>query len=193
MTITGPWPVELEDLCSRLRYHQGWSARIEDGTHDDGLVTGPRLVIYVHSVDAYHPEKRRSTSFHFPIPACTFNRASWARWLRDRLNDVHAHENGEALGFAYERPDSDGNTVEVIERPFAPLHGDGEDPHRPYEAGIPYSALREPQGYLKRSGGSKLHNGERYVGEWWDGEAVHDDDAHDAHDKDCIPVQKVDR
>jgi hypothetical protein len=191
MIITGPWPGELEDLCSRLRYYRGWAAEIRDRKdHDDGLTTGPRLIISVESVDAYHPDEPRSTEFHFPIPACTFNRASWQRWLRDRLDDVHHHENGEALGFVYERTDTQGNPVTVIERPFAPLHADGEDPHRLYEVGIPYEALREAQGYLQRRGFKPLHNGHRYPGFWWDGEVVHTDDEHDQHDRSCVPVQK---
>jgi hypothetical protein len=190
MITTAPWPEELEDLCKRARFRD-WSFRIEvSNSHDDGKVSGPRLVIYVPSTDGYHPEEKRTTSFHFPIPAATYGRSSWQRWLYEQVQNVYLHENGEHLHFVYERPDAEGNLVEVAERPFAPLHGDGWNPHTFYEVGIPYSEARVPQGYMHKYYPEKLYKG-RYPGYWWDGETIHSDEEHDAHDQPCVPVQKL--
>lgn len=189
MMTTAPWPHELEDLCERARFRDWYFRLVTSDNHDDGKVTGTRLVIYVPSSDGYHPERKRTTSFHFPIPACTFGRASWARWLYEQIQNVYLHENGEHLHFVYERTDTEGNTVKVAERPFAPLHGDGWNPHCFYEVGIPYSEARVPQGYMLQDHPGELYQGRRYPGYWWDGETVHDDQAHDQHDKPCTPVQ----
>lgn len=181
MESTAPWPVELEDLVSRARAYQGWTFRLENGTFDDGQVTQLRLIITIRHVDSYHPEHGRTTEFHYPVPAVTFDRASWQRWIRDRVSDVHIHEDGEALAFIYRRPIIDGEQVEVLERPFAPFHGPGRDPNRNVEIGVDPMEAR-----VSQSGG-------RYPGYWWDGRVVHDDDVHDqaiAHR--CIPVQLLD-
>jgi hypothetical protein len=177
MMATAPWPHDLEDLCKRARCWNWKFSLSTNDSHDGGLVTGTRLVIHTYGEDAYHPGRPRPVQFHFPIPACTFDRASWTRWLLDRIKDVQAHETGEALHFVYQRENTDGEMVEVAERPFAPLHGPGRDPHRFYEAGIPYSEVRVTQ------------SGERYPGYWWDGGTVHSDAEHSACEIPCVPVQ----
>lgn len=180
MTSSAPWPYELDDLVSRARAYPGWRFRLEDGTFDDGQVSQLRLIITVRHYDSYHPERRRTTDFHYPVPAVTFDRASWQRWIRDRMGDVHVHEDGEALAFLYQRFDRDNEDVEVLERPFQPFHGPGRDPNRNIEVGVDPMEAR-----ITQSGG-------RYPGYWWDGHHVHDDAEHDlcyGNGRGCKPVQ----
>lgn len=187
MVSEAPWPTELEDLVLRIRCSYGWTFRLEYGTFDDDQVSQLRLIITVHHHDSYHPENRRATQFHYPVPAVMFDRASWQRWIRDRMADLHVHEDGEALAFAYQRPlsiaDGDGGDVEVLERPFAPFHGPGRDPNRNVEVGVDPMEARVSQW------------GGRYPGYWWDGHLVHDDAEHDREltfgNPTCIPVQLV--
>jgi hypothetical protein len=181
MTMTAPWPEELEDLVGRARAFTGWSFHLEDGAHDDGQVTGLRLLIVVRHYDSYHPERRRSTGFVYPVPAAVYDRASWQRWLFDRCMDLWRHETGEALAFAYRRERHGGGQVEVLERPFAPFHGPGRDPNRNVEVGVDPMEAR-----VRQDGG-------RYPGWWWDGTAVHDDATHDERcgSPRCTPVQLV--
>lgn len=184
MLMSAPWPADLDDLVGRARCHDGWSFHLADGEWDDGFVTGLRLIITVRSVDAYHPDRPRGTSFLFPVPVATFDRGSWQRWLWDRVMDVHHHETGEAFGFAYHRPGWDG-AMEVMERPFAPFHGPGRDPNRNIEVGVDPMEARVTQ-----SGGI-------YPGYWWDGHVVHTDRDHeDCRGQSygpprCVPVQVV--
>jgi hypothetical protein len=181
MVSSAPWPEELEDLVGRARCHTGWGFELVDSDWDDGAVSGPRLLITVRSVDAYHPERPRGTVFLYAVPAVTFNRAAWQRWLWDRIIDTHRHESGEAFGFVYERQTADGSTVTVMERPFAPFHGPGRDPNRNIEVGVDVMEARVTQG------------GGRYAGHWWDGRVVHTDAEHDERcaGLPCTPVQLV--
>jgi hypothetical protein len=137
LSRSGSWPAELEDLVSRVRCYPGWEFRFEEGVYDDGQVTQLRLIITVSHVDSYEPRNPRRTHFHYPVPGVTYDRASWQRWLRDRVADVQVHEDGEWLRFAYQRPATwEDDVVEVVERPFAPHHGPGRDPNRQVEVGV---------------------------------------------------------
>lgn len=183
MTSTAPWPVELEGLVLRARAYPDWSFRLEEGTYDDGQVTQLRLIITVNHHDSYHPDRPRTTQFCYPVPGVTYDRQSWQRWILDRIADVHVHEDGEALGFAYTRPMANGAMVRVVERPFAPFHGPGSDPNRNVEVGVDPMTVR-----VRQDGG-------RYPGYWWDGHEVHDDATHDRELSfgcaNCVPVQLV--
>jgi hypothetical protein len=67
---------------------------------------------------------------YHPVPAATFNRQSWERWLFDRLMDTVRHEAAEWFRFTPPIvPDDDDAPSEAARRPFAPLHGPGDDPY----------------------------------------------------------------
>lgn len=53
---------------------------------------------------------------YFPVPAATYNRASWQRWLFDQLGKVDDHERMEDF-------------VIGGRRPYAPVHAPGWDPY----------------------------------------------------------------
>jgi hypothetical protein len=181
MHHSAPWPTDLEDLVNRARCWNGWSFALADGEWDEGTVSGLRLLITVHGANAYHPGERRGTTFLFPVPATSFDRRSWEDWIWDRCMDVPRHEMGEALAFAYWRPNEAGEMVEVTEHPFAPFHGPGRNPNTNTRVGVDPIEVRVAQ------------DGGRYRGWWWDGRVVHDDAAHDAHAHRtvCTPVQMM--
>ncbi|MGH9095577.1 MAG: hypothetical protein ACRDXE_10490 [Acidimicrobiales bacterium] len=134
----------------------GRAFSLHDGKWDDRAAAGPRLFITVHGADSFHTERQRpnGTAFLFPVPAVTYNRASWQRWLWDRVIDVHRHETGEAFRFVYRRPSRDGTNVEVAEHPFAPFHGPGRDPNRNVEVGVdPMEAESARAAAATRAGG----------------------------------------
>jgi hypothetical protein len=128
------------DILGRLVGHAkckpGWSFRLD--TEDGAL----RLVIRVPGYDSASPDNlRRFVVDHwFPVPTATYNERTWRRWIFERCRGVENHELGEWFRI-------DG------ERPFAPLHGPGEDPYtvhefRPVEDALTTQdgSMREPYG-----------------------------------------------
>lgn len=123
MTQSAPYPHELADLVSKLKlWVPGSSADLVDDyvrdhaeTHG-GETRGLTLIIHTSNTDAYHPERARPVDHIFEVPAATYNRASWQRWLFERHAAVLLHE-------AMETFEIDG------ERPFAATHGPGDDPY----------------------------------------------------------------
>lgn len=172
----GPYPVELVDLVNRISAYPDWRFYLKEGDYDDGQITQLRLIISLNHTDSYHPDRLRGTAFHFPVPVVVWNREAWQCWLRDRVADVHVHEDGENIAFTYE----DGET-EFKVRPFAPFHGPGRDQNRQVEVGVDPREQR-----VSQSGG-------RYPGWWYRaGLGVHDDETHDREwvgPPSCIPVQ----
>lgn len=124
MTQTAPFPGELADLVSKLRYRPGWQfALIPD--HDRGQGSrGLTLRIITLGYDAYHPSQGENYRVqHFMIvPAASYNRASWLRWLLDQCLLVERHECCEFFRI-------DGVRV------YAPHHGPGFDPYVVFDHG----------------------------------------------------------
>lgn len=104
----------LSDLISRLQCKPGWRFQFVD---EDGA---KRLVIIVPGVDTYDPDQPLTVRHYFPVPITTYNERSWTRWLFEMCRRLENHELGEwfRIGEA---------------RPFAPLHGPGEDPYTVHE------------------------------------------------------------
>jgi hypothetical protein len=125
-----PYPHKLADLVSRCSYraHEGWVLDlVEDAQRDkdaDGTVIGHGLTLSVltKGFDSYRPENGATyrVYHYFIVPAATYNRASWQRWLFDQLLKVETHECMEHFII-------DG------ERPMAPLHGPGDNPYSVHE------------------------------------------------------------
>lgn len=144
MHQTAPYPQELAELVGRLRYrhHLGWEVKLEDDLQRDkpgrhaGEARGLTLAVTRCGPNTYDPEQIMAVNHYFPVPAATYNRESWMRWLFDRLGDVDTHERMEdfALWPAHEdgRPYAEtppGGVDPVLTRPYAPVHKPGWDPY----------------------------------------------------------------
>jgi hypothetical protein len=120
-----PFPKELADLVSRLRYRPGWRFNLVDVERDPesshgAAAGGLTLIIYADVYDTYHPKIRRPVNHYFIVPAATYDRRSWQRWLLECVLKVERHEACEWF-------------VVDGERPFAPNHGPGRDPYTIFE------------------------------------------------------------
>lgn len=73
------------------------------------------------------------------VPAATFNRESWQRWLFDQVLEVERHE-------AMEFFDIDGSV------PYAPNHGPGHDPYVVRELATSEERATSYKGKVKASG-----------------------------------------
>lgn len=101
----------LKALVKTVSAKPGWTFRLVE--NEEGL----RLVITdTLCANAYAPDKSFPLAHYFPVPPATYNEASWKRWIFDCCRGVENHELGEWVRW--------GN-----ERPFAPLHGPGENPY----------------------------------------------------------------
>ena len=115
MRQEAPYPEALADLVRLLRYKEHWRVWLDDMERDPGSA-GLTLVIQRYGPDSYNPDTMLPVNHYFPVPAATYNRRSWQMWLFRRLLDVEQHECAEFFVI-------DGH------RPFAPLHGPGNDPY----------------------------------------------------------------
>jgi hypothetical protein len=136
LTQHAPWPSELEALVARVRYRPGWRVWLESDAHRDddhgrGTAGGTTLVIRADVMDSYHPENHRPVLHYFIVPAATYNKAAWLRWLFDCFLQVEQHESCEWFGLALvSKPGEDmPDTPAAWERPFAPNHGPGANPY----------------------------------------------------------------
>jgi hypothetical protein len=103
----------LGRLVSVVRCKPGWRFRlVEEG----GAV---RLVISVTGPDSRSPGDITVRHF-FPVPTATYNERTWRRWVFEQCRRLENHELGEFF-------------MVGDERPFAPLHGPGEDPYEIHE------------------------------------------------------------
>lgn len=103
----------LRAVVAELKCKPGWQFSVVD---EDGAL---RLrVLDRKCLDAYHPDdpQSRPLAHMFPVPTCTYNRASWERWVFECCRGVESHELGEWFRFGDRRP-------------FAPMHGPGENPY----------------------------------------------------------------
>lgn len=121
MTQTAPYPEQLADLVRKCRYRAGWAVYLRDEVRDPasthaGESSGLTLTILTDTVNSYPPHERIAVRHLFPVPAATYNRESWRRWLFERFLDVEQHECMEFF-------EIDG------EKPYAPNHGPGWDPY----------------------------------------------------------------
>lgn len=127
MIQEAPFPDELADLVANLRYKPGWTFTLRNIIRDhidpadmmsEPLAHGLTLDVVSQTFDSHHPEKGNNYKVHhyMIVPAATYNRASWQRWLFDQLLKIESHEAAEFFRI-------DG------EQPYAPTHGPGDDPY----------------------------------------------------------------
>lgn len=128
----------LRKVVAEVKGMPGWSFHIVD---EDGDL---RLVIRVWGENSACPEKheRYGVDNYFPVPAATYNERTWRRWVFEMSRRTMNHELGEWTRW--------GDL-----RPFAPLHGPGEDPYTVHEFRPPIDqfvtqdgTIREP--YIER-------------------------------------------
>lgn len=139
MHQVAPWPEELAALVDSLRYRQdrGWRVYLDPDCQRDkpgvhgGESRGLTLVVVRVGPNTYRPDEIMRVAHYFPVPPATYNRASWMRWLFDRLGDVDAHERAEDFAFvSVPHSIEDGkSTPQQLTRPYAPCHGPGWDPY----------------------------------------------------------------
>lgn len=109
------WAV-LSDVVKAATYRPGWRiglAHVKRGDEE-----GLRLDVISVGYDTYHPDRGETyrVQHSFIVPAPSYNRQSWTRWLFDRFVDIETHEACEFF-------------VLGARRPFAPNHGPGHDPY----------------------------------------------------------------
>jgi hypothetical protein len=104
----------LQDIVDKTTCKPGWCFSLFK--EDDAL----RLVIFVPGHDSYNPENVMNVNHFFPVPTATYNKKTWQRWVFECCRGVENHELGEWFKVSDQRP-------------FAPLHGPGEDPYTVHE------------------------------------------------------------
>lgn len=123
----------LATIVAETQCKAGWSFRLKD---EDGA---KRLVITIAGVDNYDHSRQLTISHYHPVPAgVTYNEKSWRRWIFEQCRRTMNHELGESLRFGPEEL-----------RPFAPMHGPGEDPYMVHEIRSETDALTTQDGSLR--------------------------------------------
>lgn len=122
----------LERIVKETQCKPGWSFRLHD---EDGA---KRLVIRVDGFNNYDPETPFVVDHFHPVPITTYNEKSWRRWIFEQCLRTMIHELGESLRFGHNQ-----------ERPFAPMHGPGEDPYTVHETRPEIDALTTQRGTVR--------------------------------------------
>jgi hypothetical protein len=93
-----PYPIDLAELVETVRYRQGWRFSLDDverdHAHSHGAAAGGlTLRILIDCVNSYGPKRNcghcgqqvrdYSVYHYFVVPAATYNRQAWRRWLFD--------------------------------------------------------------------------------------------------------------
>jgi hypothetical protein len=121
MHQTAPWPTKLAQLVATVRYRPGWVFALQDINRGQGS-HGLTLTINARVPDSYHPERETIVAHYMPVPPAAYDRRSWQRWLFEQCQLVDRHEACEFF------------EVDGV-RPYAPSHGEGNDPYLVREIG----------------------------------------------------------
>lgn len=139
---SAPYPSELADLVSKCAYRQGWRVWLEHEDRGQGSV-GLTLNILVDTVNSYPPHQPMRVRHLFIVPAASYNRVSWQRWLLEQFLLVERHEACEFFTI-------DG------EKPYAPHHGPGFDPYIIFDHGDDLDRRTSFRGEVKPAEGSMV-------------------------------------
>lgn len=122
----------LGQLVMQAQCKPGWSFRLK---HEDNAL---RLVVRVAGFDSSLPDNLvpKTIDHYFPVPTATYNERSWRRWMFEVCRRVENHELGEWFRIGSDRP-------------FAPLHGPGEDPYTVHEYRPVTDALTTQDGSMR--------------------------------------------
>lgn len=120
----------LSRVVSEARCLSGWTFRL---VKEAGNLS---LSIQIDGTNNYDRSEPFAVSHVHPVPATTYNENSWRRWVFEQCRRTMNHELGESLSFAGVRP-------------FAPMHGPGEDPYTVHEIRPEADALTTQNGSLR--------------------------------------------
>lgn len=109
----------LRPLVDKAMCKPGWQFELREEEEEDGS-SSLRLIISVSGKNSRNPDQILVVNHYFPVPEATYNMKSWRRWLFEMCLRVENHEMSEWFRIGEERP-------------FAPLHGPGEDPYTIHE------------------------------------------------------------
>jgi hypothetical protein len=136
MTQTAPWPDVLAELVAVLKYKPGWHFALYDLDRGQGS-KGLTLVITIHTPDSYAPERTIAVAHYMLVPPAAYDGRSWQRWLFEQILLVERHEACEFFQIVemdwYKG--QDGEQHRIVNRPYAPSHGPGNDPYLIREVG----------------------------------------------------------
>lgn len=121
----------LRKIVGEAAYKPGWIMYIEDEDGDLRLV-----LVDTKCMDAYNSTERKPLAHYHPVPPAFYTEASWKRWIFEQCRRTENHEIGEWLRW--------GN-----DRPFAPLHGPGEDPYTVHEFRDAHDAFVTQDGSIR--------------------------------------------
>lgn len=140
-----PYPTILAEMVAQVRYRLGWTVELKDLQRDDdhgrGTAGGLTLIITTRTSNSYRwtqcdlcssPVTNYQVHHYFVVPAATYDRRAWLRWLFDQFIKVEQHECAEYFRLVQEGDFvlKDGSrTNEFVRRPFAPIHAPGADPY----------------------------------------------------------------
>lgn len=110
-----PYPTELADLVSKLRYREGWSFSLVNRDRGQGS-RGLTLAVRIECRDTYRPELPMRVYHYMIVPAAAYDRRSWQEWLFRQVLLVEQHECQEFFQIGDRRP-------------YAPHHYPGADPY----------------------------------------------------------------
>jgi hypothetical protein len=154
MRQVAPDPAALRQLVGELAYKPGWRFTLDDIDRGQGS-KGLTLCILIDCPDSYQPQHTIRVAHYMIVPAASYNRRSWQRWLFQQILLVEQHEAAEFFRFAVRHsaacPDgqhgliTDWDPAEPVppcqecgaelvvgtrdHRPYSPLHGPGNDPY----------------------------------------------------------------
>lgn len=122
-TNVAPYPDGLADLVQKLEYRPGWEfylEHIDRGQGSEGLT----FRVVSQGYDTYHPDRGETyrVNHYMIVPAASFDRRAWQRWILEQLLLIEQHEAAEFM------------QIDGV-RPFAPNHGPGRDPYQLLEVG----------------------------------------------------------
>lgn len=123
----------LRDIVAKTKCKPGWRFWVE--AKEINTLT---LNITIDGVNNYDHSKRFVVTHPHPVPMATYNEKTWKRWILEQCRRVENHELGENLRFGDEE-----------ERPFAPMHGPGEDPYTVHEIRPEKDALTTQNGSVR--------------------------------------------
>lgn len=136
-----PYPINLDWLVTHLQYRPGWEFSLEDVQRDEdhgrGTAGGLTFLVTITGYNSYHVDQGPTyrVTHVFPVPAATYDRRSWQRWVFDCLVKVETHECMEFFRFEFQQYGIDDDGDPFVERPYAPSHGPGNDPYIVREVG----------------------------------------------------------
>lgn len=125
----------LKSIVRETKCLPNWSFNL--GYDDDDM---PVLHITIEGTNNYDHTQAFTVTHCHPVPNATYNEKSWRRWILEQCIRTMNHELGENLRFGV------GGEVE---RPYAPMHGPGEDPYTIHEVRSETDALRTQSGSLR--------------------------------------------